>query len=170
MTRLLSGLSSPALTIAGFALLALVLLAGVAPEAWPAAPVVLCLAVLALNLAAAMATRPRLRRGGLGLFHLALLVLLLLAGWGRLTHLDGRIEIGEGAAFDPAQISARRTGRWHADRLGAVHFTQGRIQVDYAPGLKRGHTRSEAVLPEGTVQVVGDDTPLVLEGYRFYTT
>jgi cytochrome c biogenesis protein len=51
-----------------------------------------------------------------------------------------------------------------------VRFRQDGIEVDYAAGMKRAHTRSRVRLPDGSLQVVGDDTPLLLEGYRFYTT
>ncbi|HEX6363732.1 MAG TPA: cytochrome c biogenesis protein ResB, partial [Albitalea sp.] len=170
MKRVLDRLASSVLTLVGFVLLGAGVMLGGRFEAWPAAPVVLPLALLAVNLAAALAARPRLRRGGLGVFHVALLALLLLAGWGRLTHYDGRLEIGEGVAFDPAQVMAPRHGPWHPQRLSAVHFTQGGFQVEYAARLNRGRTRSEVRLPDGTTRLVGDDTPLVLEGYRFYTT
>jgi len=170
MKRLLCRLASPKLTLAGFVLVGIGVMAGAAPAAWPAAPVVLPLALLVLNLAAALATRERLRHGGLGVFHVALLALLLLAGWGRLTHFDARVEIGEGTAFDAAHVMSARHGPLHPHHLATLQFRQGGIQVDYAPRLRRSHTRSEVLLGDGTRQVVGDDTPLSLGGYRFYTT
>lgn len=174
-------LAAKPLTLAGFALLAASVLAlqfnvvydaagGSASAAWVAVP----LALLALNLSAAMVRWPSLRRGGLGVFHLGLLLLMLLAAWGRLTHFNGRIEIADGAAFDAGQVVTVSRGPWSSPALEQLQWRQGPIQVAYGAGLKRGRTLSEVQLPAergGTeVRLVGDDTPLVLEGYRFYTT
>jgi hypothetical protein len=164
-------LASTRLTMAGFALLAAGTLASYnVPEA-PAAFMVVPLALLAVNLAAAIALRPALRRGGLGVFHVALLVCLVLVGWGRLTHMDGRVEVTEGVALDAAQVEVTGAGPWNDEGWRKVEFMQGAWEVDYAPGVRRGHTRSEVWLPgEATPRTIGDDTPVVLEGYRFYTT
>lgn len=170
MRRALRPIASPVLTLAGFGLLAAGIMLRPSLPAWPAAPFVLPLALLALNLAAAIAVRPALRRGGLGLFHVAMLAVLLLAGWGRLTHFDGRVEVGEGTTLDADQVEVTGEGPWHARHLRELAFRQDAWQVDYAAGLKRGHTRSRVVLPDGGAAVVGDDTPLVIDGYRLYTT
>ncbi|MEJ8836782.1 hypothetical protein [Ramlibacter sp. AN1133] len=171
MRRIARPLASTRLTMAGFALLAAGTLASYNLPQAPAAFMVAPLALLALNLAAAIALRPALRTGGLGVFHVALLACLLLVGWGRLTHMDGRVEVTEGAALDPQQIEVTGAGPWNDGAWRQVEFMQGAWEVDYAPGLRRGHTRSEAWLPgEATPRQVGDDTPLVLAGYRFYTT
>lgn len=172
MKRLLARIGSTRLSMAGFALLA----AGtfVTGETGPAVSlwaVVLPLALLGVNLAAAIALRPALRRGGLGVFHLALLAFLLLAAWGRLTHLDGRVEVTQDALFEPGQMVVDRRGPWHDDGWKQLQFRQGTWEVDYAPGVRRQHTRSTLWLPgERQPRSVGDDTPLVIDGYRFYTT
>lgn len=163
-------LASPRLTLGGFAVLALAVLAHVGVPAWPSWLLSLPLATLAVNLAAALAMRPGLRASpGLFGFHLALLVLLGLAGWGRLTHLDGRVELVEGQGFADAHAEILQRGPWHRDRLDELDFVQGRYTVDYRPGLRRAHTRSEVWL-DGRRATVGDIEPLVLSGYRFYTT
>jgi cytochrome c biogenesis protein len=171
MKQLAQHLAASRLTLAGFALLAAGTLAS---YNWPRAPGGLIagpLALLALNLAAALATRPALRRGGLGLFHVALLALLLLAGAGRMLHFDARVEVAEGALLDADQIEVTGQGAWHGTAWKGLRFRQGGYAVDYAPGMKRAHTRSEVWLEdEGAARVVGDDTPLVIDGYRFYTT
>ena len=164
-------LASPRLTVAGFAALG----AGVcAALAWPALAAWLIaapLAVLALNLSAALWVFPRLRRGGLGLFHWCLLTCLLLVAWGRLTHFDGHVYIADGQEFDPAAVETDSRGPWHGDGLRRLAFLQGPYTVTYAPGVHRRHTNSRVELPgEGQWREVGDDTPLVLDGYRFYTT
>jgi hypothetical protein len=171
MKRIAQYLASLRLTLGGFALLALGTLATHdRPEA-PAAAIVAPLALLALNLAAAIAVRPALRRGGLGLFHVALLALLLLVGVGRLTHFDARVEVTEDTLLEPGQIEVTGRGPWHGTGWQRLQFRQGTYEVDYRAGVKRSHTRSQVWLQgEDAPRVVGDDTPLVLDGYRFYTT
>lgn len=173
LLRLPHWLASSRLTLAGFALLGAGVLATYSKPEASAAPMVLPLALLALNLAAALAVRPDLRRGGLGLFHAALLALLLLVAAGRLTHFDGRVEVAEGALLDPTRIEVTGSGLWHGDRWQRLQFRQGPYEVDYAAGVKRAHTRSSVWAggaQSGAPIIVGDDTPLVLQGYRFYTT
>lgn len=136
---------------------------------------VLPLSLLALNLTAAILTNPNInQQPGLLTFHVALLSLVLLAGIGRLTHLDAHLEIVDGQRFTPDLLMDERKGPWHMGNLAGVHFTQGRFTVDYAPGLQRGLTHSQVFVPtaDGGMQErdVGDDRPLVLERYRFYTT
>ncbi|MDX6284491.1 MAG: hypothetical protein QOH03_5562 [Kribbellaceae bacterium] len=172
MKRLLPALASPRVTLAGFALLAATVLAGLHWPQWPTSAYVAPLAGLGVNLAAAIATRPALRQGGLGVFHLALLAFLLLALWGRLTHFDARVEVAEEGFFDPALVQVTGQGPWHGEAWKRLQFRQGGWEVDYRPGVKRAHTRSLVWLPEdaATSRTVGDDTALVLAGYRFYTT
>jgi cytochrome c biogenesis protein len=133
------------------------------------------LALLALNLSAAIVTNPRInRQPGLLLFHVCLLGTVILAGVGRLTHLDAHLEIADGQAFSPGLLLEASEGPWHMGDLDKVAFTQGIYTVDYAAHLKRGLTHSTVYVPasEGTLvpRDVGDDRPLVLHRYRFYTT
>lgn len=163
---------SPRLTVALFALLALAVLAeGFVASAWRlAAP----LALVAVNLGCAIATRPRLRRGGLGVFHAALLAAIVVATAGRLTHLQGRVEIVDGAAFDARAVEVTSVGPLHRAALDTVAFVQGPFEIDYLPRLKRMRTRSTVWVGGDAAGarpvVVGDDRPLVVDGYRFYTT
>jgi cytochrome c biogenesis protein len=133
------------------------------------------LALLALNLSAAIVTNPGInRQPGLLLFHVCLLSTVVLAGVGRLTHLDAHLEIAENQAFSPDLLLEVNKGPWHMGNLGQVAFTQGHYTVDYEAGLKRGLTHSTVYVPapDGslTTRDVGDDRPLVLQRYRFYTT
>lgn len=171
MKPLLRTLASNRLMMAGFALLAVGTIASSQLAGVPAGAIVAPLALLALNLLAAIAVRPALRRGGLGVFHVCLLALMFLAGWGRLVHFDAWVEVTEGTLLDPAQVGVIAAGPWHGDAWRRLAFQQGLWEVDYAPRVWRTHTRSQVWLPgERTPLVVGDDTPLVLDGYRFYTT
>jgi hypothetical protein len=138
---------------------------------WIAGP----FALLFFNLAAALAVNERMRaKPGLLVFHIGLAVLALLAAWGRLSLFDGRVEVSEGQSFDPALAIVRETGPLHRNRLGEVDFIQQDFSVDYAPGMKRRHTVSRVAVPsergKRMTVTVGDDVPLIVAGYRFYTS
>lgn len=178
--RMARHLASLRLTTAGFGLLAVVALAAQADTRVPGWAVVLPQALLALNLSASLATQPRIRRGGLGVFHGALLGCLLLLAWGRLTHYEGRVEVTQGSSFEAEAAEPLSVGPWHGQRLRQVRFEQGPVEVRYAPGLKRARTLSQVVLTEPAgprtegdaahAETVGDDHPLRAAGFRFYTT
>jgi cytochrome c biogenesis protein len=145
------------------------------PVDTPVWVLVVPLALLALNLTAAIATNPRInRQPGLLVFHVSLLATVVLAGVGRLTHLDAHLEIANGQGFHPGLLLEVRQGPWHSGNLDRVAFVQGPYTVDYAAGLQRGLTHSQVLVPgpdgRQVAQDVGDDRPLVLERYRFYTT
>ena len=167
-------LASTRLTLGGFGILAVALIArefAVFSTPWV---VLAILGGLTLNLAAALIVTPKLRQeSGLFIFHLALLALLILAGVGRLTHFDGHVEVMEGNPFSAGEVTPDSQGALHPDWLQGVAFQQGPFSVDYAPGVKRARTRSEVVVEsESGVETrrVGDDVPLVERGFRFYTT
>jgi len=131
--------------------------------------------LLAVNLIAAIISNPRInRRGGLLVFHLGLLSIVVLAAIGRLTHMDGRVEIISGAAFSPELVTDVHSGPWHNGALADVSFVQGPFTVEYRPQIMRGLTHSQVALSDNEggwrEVVVGDDRPLLVEGYRFYTT
>lgn len=144
----------------------------------PKAPLWLMVAplvLLAVNLLAAIVVNPRIyRQPGLLILHLALLGIILLAAVGRLTRFDGRAEITEGSLFSPGHVEITGKGPLHSERLDQVIFAQGSFSVDYEAGLSRAHTRSQIIVLDAagkqTPAVVGDQVPLVLAGYRFYTT
>lgn len=133
--------------------------------------------LLALNLLASITINPAFRRQpGLLIFHLALLALVLLIAIGRLTDFTGQAEVTVGERFDSASVM-RQASLWHDERLNEVHFSLDRFSVDYAPtgGMaQRGATlaRIRWLDAQGAEHqgIVGDHRPLVLQGYRFYTT
>jgi cytochrome c biogenesis protein len=130
--------------------------------------------ILCLNLLAAIAVTPKLRfQAGLLGFHLALAALALMAAVDQLVALSGHVEITEGTAFDVRLVEAE-TGPLHSWQLDHVRFVQGEIDINYAPGMKRRDTRSTVYLPGADdswrKMVVGDDNPVVVSDYRFYTT
>jgi len=132
------------------------------------------LTAFAVNLAAAVATNPVFRRQtALLVFHLALIAIILLIAAGRLTYLKGQLELAEGEVFD-GQLTQEESGPWHPRQLGALRFSNNGFTIDYAKGVRRGTTRNQMIWTskDGQVQrtVIGDQTPLILAGYRFYTS
>lgn len=127
-------------------------------------------AAMCANLLAALAMTPALRRqAGLLVFHLGLAVLALAAAAGRLTSLDGQIEVAEGLPLDPS-LAVVRAGPLHRFALPDGAFVQGPFGIDYLPGMTRTETRSQVTTAGGSRAVVGDDTALVIDGYRLYTS
>jgi len=132
-------------------------------------------ALLALNLLAAIIVEPGLRKKhGLFVFHLSLLILLLLAAFGRLSRFEANLEIVRGGVFSVNNLKDITRGPLHFGRLEQLSFMQGRYSVEYAEDLQRGATLSEVIVPDtqgkSISRFVGDDKPLSLHGYRFYTT
>jgi cytochrome c biogenesis protein len=132
------------------------------------------LLLLSLNLLAAVLTNAAFRRSGpLLLFHLALIAVILLIAAGRLSYLKGHVELSEGEEFD-GRLTEVESGPWHWSKLDQVHFTNDGFSIRYAPGLRRESTRNAIrYLDAGGNEMrteIGDQTPLVLHGYRFYTS
>lgn len=130
---------------------------------------------LALNLFAAILTQPGInRRPGLLMFHIGLLSICVLAAIGRLTFYEARVEVSQNSGFDLAAVDEISQGVFHMGELYRVQFVQQDYTVEYRPGLVRGITRSHVQVSDGhggwQSKVVGDDTPLIIDGYRFYTT
>ena len=167
-------LSSLRLTLAVLLALAagvVLALKGQGPPTWPLlAP----LGLLSANLLAAIAIHPAFRRqGALLVFHLALLAIVALVALGRLTYLKGHVELSQGELFT-GHLTDHEAGPWHAWGLRAVRFRNEGFTIDYLPGRQRDHTfnRIATVEADGRRRevIIGDQVPLVLDGYRFYTT
>ena len=171
---LLAHFGSLRTTLVGMALLGAAVFAGQIAEGLGAPALVAAMALLSLNLLAALVVHPAFRRQlPLLVFHLALLALVLLAAFGRLASLDGRFELTQGVPFDGTLLDAR-AGLLHRDGLAALSFRHEGFEIDYAPGRKRGATRNRVVWTDaaGAPQsaVIGDHRPLRLDGYRIYTS
>ena len=67
-----------------------------------------------------------------------------------------------------------RAGPLHAGALAKVRFVNEGFSIRYAPGLRRAETRNEVRVlgADGRLasRVIGDNEPLQVEGYRFYTS
>ena len=130
--------------------------------------------LFAVNLTAAVITNPAFRRQtALLVFHLALIAIVLLVAAGRLTYLKGYTGLAEGETFDGV-LTAYESGPWHWWRLDKVSFANEGFNIDYDPGPRRNKTTNRVrwTDEEGREQVglIGDHHPLVLKGYRFYTS
>ncbi len=142
-------------------------------EAEASVALVLPLSLLSLNLVAAVLSNPAFRRQlPLLLFHLALLAVIVLAALGRLSYLRATSEVVSGAEY--SGMDRVKAGPWHSGAKDAIKFENLGFRIDYKPGLKRDATvnrvrwRDEAGIPH--TQEIGDHVPLVLHGYRFYTS
>lgn len=171
MMVLLRAISSLRLTLVGLVLLAAGLLAyhkQWLPGAWTITP---ALALLGVNLAAAMVVDPRFRRRpALFAFHLCLLLLAVFAGYGQLAAYQARLSLVEGQEYTGDLLALVSAGPLAPHVLPDGAFRQGSIEVDYTPGLRRGATRSRIEVAQRGWLEVGDDVPLIVDGHRFYTT
>lgn len=130
--------------------------------------------LFAVNLLAAILTNPKFRsQMPLLVFHLALLSLVLLLVVSRLTYLKGHVEITEGEMFN-GQLTKVEYGPFHSGDLSQVRFKQLDFRIYYSPGMNRGKTDSHIIWSDKNGNqhdgVIGSHIPLVLSGYRFYTT
>lgn len=171
---LIHRLASLRFTLASLALTAAMLVFSRVVDRDVGSELALPLVLLFVNLIAAVSTNPRLnRQGGLLVFHLGLAALALVAATGQLIGLRGRVEITEGAAFDPSKVVAQ-AAPLHPWALRKMVFVQRRFDIDYLPGMERQRTDSRVEVPDGRggwrEVVVGDDRPLLLGDYRLYTT
>lgn len=132
------------------------------------------LALLGVNLLAAVATHAAFRaQAALLVFHLALAAVAFLAAIGRLTYLQAQAEVATGRSFRGDTVRLER-GILHPARLEDAVFENRGFDIEYEPGMKRGRTRNAVQWQDGAgrpaAAVIGDQDPLVLGGYRFYTT
>jgi len=170
MRSILAKLASLRLTLAGLVALILTVLAvyraGGATLYWLSLP----LAVLSINLMAAILTNRAFRLQPLLLvFHVALLGVLLFSALGVLARFEGRTEMVEGARFDPGRVVTVNRGWLHRSRLNEIDAAQGTVEVDYIDGLQRAATRSDVVLG-GELRRIGDRIGATAAGYRLQAT
>jgi len=172
--RLLVGLASPRWTVAIFVLLGAGALA-VAEAGWnPTAVMLPPFALLGVNLAASVATNARFRRDlPLLVFHLALVALVILFTIARLTYFEGTTTLTADTEFDHTLLTEAR-GPLHPDRLSTLRFANEGFTEKF-PERGDYHATYNAVrwwddAGRSKVAEIGDDTPLVLDGYRIYTS
>lgn len=136
---------------------------------------VMPLVLLSVNLIAAVVSNPAFHRwSALLVFHLALIALVSLVAIGRLTYLKGTVELSTGEEFAGRLIESE-AGVWHNwQGLQEVHFINEGFTINYAPEIRRDRTRNTVRYLDDDgrehTAIIGDQTPLILNGYRFYTT
>ena len=131
----------------------------------------------AINLTATVLTNPVFRRQmALLVFHLALISIALLIAIDWLTYLKGQIELVEGETFS-GQTLSEESGPLHRRKLNNLQLTNESFTINYiiADGqLRRADTSNQVewVAPDGRSgrSIIGNQEPLLLGGYRFYTT
>lgn len=170
----LERLASLKLTLIVLVMLAAGVIAAYLSEVRTTWTLVLPLLLVAVNLAAAVVTNGVFRRqSALLVFHLALIAIVLLIAAGRMTYLKGQLELAEGEEFT-GDLLSYDAGPLHWWRLDRIRLVNDGFTIDYATGVKRGPTRNRLrfALDDGPFQVavIGDNEPLVLAGYRFYTS
>lgn len=174
LIRACSALASLRLTLAALFFLACGILYAYLSGQHTTLALVLPLLLVSLNLLAAIMVIPAFRRSGaLLLFHIALLAVILLLAAGRMSYLKGHVELAEGEEFE-GRLTEFEAGPWHPAGIEKLRFTNDSFTIAYDPGLQRRKTRNwVSYLDEdgqGQHIEIGDQTPLVLAGYRFYTT
>lgn len=170
---LLSRLASPRVSLVAIAWLAVAVAWRFETDASATALLAAPCALTIANLLAAMALRPVFRvHTALLVFHVCLVVIVAALFVGRMTYFRGQAEVAQGESFAGQLIDAQ-AGPWNDGGVRRLRFTNEGFEIDYAPGRRRADTRHRVRWSEGgevREAVIGDDTPLVLGGYRFYTT
>lgn len=140
----------------------------------PTLAALLPLSLLVANLAASIATRRRFRADlPLLLFHLALLAFVGLLGLARLIYFDGAAVLPVGTAFEGSLVRDER-GPLHGEGLGTLRFANEGFTENF-PERGSYHATYNRVrwwdsAGASHVAEIGDDRPLVLDGYRIYAS
>ena len=167
-------LASPYLSLGFFALMAAsaFAIANGTIEATVAA--VVPMGLLGINLLASLFTHPRFRADlPLLTFHLALLALLTLFLLARLTYFDGHVNLTRHVAFD-GHLDKNERGPWHGTAIDHIRFANEGF-TDHYPTYGQYRSTTNIVRWQGENGLwlsaeIGDDHPLIIHGYRIYTT
>lgn len=174
MQKTLEWLSQPRLTVLFFLLTAL---CAFIVQRWNVAAtwmMLLPFSLLVISLVATIITNRRFRTDTpLLVLHLCLLVLAILFLVGRLTYLEGRVTLTQDVAFS-GNLDLDIRGPLHGDSIKRVRFMNaGLTEVYPQPGAYR-HTYNQVIWWDdaGTPHVaeIGDDRPLLMNGYRISTS
>jgi hypothetical protein len=175
MMRIVSSLASLKLTLAGLVGAIVVALMSSASPGMDIGFIVIPLALLSINLLAAITTNKAFRvQVPLLIFHICLLAGLLLVGIGVLIRFEGHVELVEGEDFNASAVQVTRVGAMHPSRMNDISFTQREIEVSFLPGLLRRDTRSVVSVEESGRApqdiILNDQTSMTMDGYRFIPT
>lgn len=169
----LKALASPRLTVAFFLLMAAAALGAAYYPEHTTALVTGPLALLLLNVVAAILSNARFRADlPLLVFHLALLAFLALMLAARLCYFDGGVKLSTGAEFAGEFVKVDK-GLLHGDGASRLRFANDGL-MEYAPpgGNPKTYNRVRWWDSSGFPHwaEIGNDRPLVLDGYRIYAT
>lgn len=174
MQDVLRWLASPRWMLAFFVFAAASALVSVQEPDWITPVWLLPLGVFAVSLLAAIATNARLRKDValLGL-HLGLLIFIALLGAARLTYFDGAVTLTQGTPFD-GRLDLDRRGPLHPGGVERLRFANEGFTEEFAERARWKATRNRVrwwdAQGNSDIAEIGDDNPLVLRGYRIYTT
>lgn len=166
-------LASPRLMAAFFVLMAAAAL-GVAYGAINPTPAALLpLGLLVLNLAASIASNARFRADlPLLVFHLSLLAFVALLAAARLTYFEGIAMVPVGSSFSGELVNEER-GPLHGTGARALRFSNLGFTEIYKERKVYRHTSNQVRFVDDAGNAhegeIGNDRPLVLDGYRIYT-
>lgn len=130
------------------------------------------LSLLVLNLLAAIISAPRFRADlPLLTFHLALLAFVVLLVAARLTYLDATATLTEGETFT-GKVNRESRGPLHRTALADLRFRNDGLTAAHDDRERRTHNEVRWWDESGGshAAVIGQDRPLVLDGYRIYPT
>lgn len=170
----LRALASPRLMVVFFVLMAIAALAIANGLLEPTPAALIPLVLLMLNLTASIAIHARFRTDlPLLLFHASLVLFVALLAVARLTYFEGTAKVVVGGHF-AGELRTQERGALHGDGAKALRFANdGFIEVFPQRNPYR-QTRNRIRFADSAGQwhgsVIGDDRPLVLDGYRIYTS
>lgn len=172
--RIATSLGSPRLTVLFFLAMAAAALAASQGVANITALVVVPLALLVVNLAAAILGNARFRADlPLLVFHLALLALVALLVIARLIYFEGAVRLTTGVEFD-GSYHDHHQGLLHGGDAARLRFSHEGLSEHtpagggYPSTYANVHWLDASGMPR--LAVIGNDRPLVLDGYRIFAT
>ena len=169
----LKQLARPQLTIAAF--IAVAIGAWAVSRGFGAATLMMTppLVVLLLNLSASLLTHVRFRRDmPLLVFHLSLIALILLLGLARMNYLDGQLVLTRNVPYSGQMVSSEQ-GPWYRPSSSIKFVHEGFVDIYPADGDEyQTFNRVRWWDEQGISHVgeIGDDRPLLLDGYRLYAS
>jgi len=172
--QLMHYLASPRLTIAFFLVTAVGALLVARAGANATLMMTLPFTLLVINTVAAVICKARFRADPpLLLFHLALLILVVLLVLSRLVYFQGGVILSEGTAFS-GDLTVNEQGALHQGNVGGLRFQNEGFTDNFRQRSHENITYNQVRWWDDTgtsyMSVIGDDRPLILDGYRIYTT
>lgn len=167
-------LASPRLMVAFFLLMAAAALSIAYGLLEPTPAALAPLGLLAVNLTASIACNARFRADlPLLVFHVSLLLVVVLLAVARLTYFEGSAKVSIGTRF-AGDYLAENQGILHGDGARGLRFSNDGFTEFIPEGSRYRTTRNKIRFPDAAGNlhdgVIGNDRPLVVDGYRIYTS